>query len=131
VDVIAKVVGLAVLATVVLAVLRRERPEWGVLVGVAAGTVLLLAVLKPLAQVVVDLLRLAALGRVQSQYLALILKVLGVAYLASLAAQVARDAGEGMVAERVELAGKVVILLMAVPLLSAILDTLLKWIPGG
>lgn len=124
-----QVVGLGLISTVLLLVLRRERPEWGVVVGLAAGVALLFLVLVPLGQVIEALTRLAGLGHLKGAYLTLLLKVLGIAYLTTLASQVARDAGEGMVAGRVELAGKVLILALALPVVRAITETLIHWLP--
>ena len=51
-----------------------------------------------------------------------IFKVLAVAYIADLTAQLCRDAGESAVGGKVELAGKVIIFYLALPILSAILE---------
>ncbi|CAB1128913.1 Stage III sporulation protein AD [Candidatus Hydrogenisulfobacillus filiaventi] len=122
-------VGIGLISTVLLLLLRRERPEWGVVVALAAGVALLFLVLVPLGRVVGTLTQLAGLGHLQGAYLTLLLKVLGIAYLTTLAAQVARDAGETLVAGRVELAGKVLILALALPIIRAITETLIHWLP--
>lgn len=51
-----------------------------------------------------------------------ILKVLAVAYITDFTAQLCRDAGEGTVGSKVELAGKVIIFYLAMPILTAILE---------
>lgn len=51
-----------------------------------------------------------------------ILKVLAVSYITDFTAQLCRDAGEGTVASKVEMAGKVMIFCLAIPVLSAILE---------
>ena len=51
-----------------------------------------------------------------------IFKVLAVAYISDLTAQLCRDAGESAVGGKVELAGKVIIFYLALPILSAILE---------
>lgn len=58
-------------------------------------------------------------------YLALILKVVCIAYMGEFAAQLCRDAGEGGVAKKIELGVKVIIMLMALPLLEAILTSVI------
>ena len=64
------------------------------------------------------------LGRYQidTAYLAVMLKVIGVAYLAQFASDLCRDAGEGAVAGKVELAGRVLILALCLPVFAAILE---------
>jgi len=61
--------------------------------------------------------------------MSLILKVIGIAYIAEFGAQVCRDAGEGAVAAKVELAGKALVLLLALPIVYAILDFVGRLLP--
>ncbi len=65
---------------------------------------------------------LANQGGVAPDYLGTVLRIVGVAYLTEFGAQVARDAGEGAVASKVELGGKVLVLTMALPILLGILQ---------
>ncbi|HEY8552693.1 MAG TPA: stage III sporulation protein AD, partial [Thermaerobacter sp.] len=66
-----------------------------------------------------------------ARYTATLLKIVGVAYLAEFGAQLCRDAGESALAAKVELAGKVVILLLAVPILMAVLELLIGLLPAA
>lgn len=125
-----QVLAFAVVAVALLAVLRRERPEVAVVLGVAAGTVLLVFVLRQVTAVVDAVADLGRRAGIQEGYMASLLKVIGVAYLAEFGAQICRDAGEGALAAKVELAGKVFILLLAVPVLMAVVDTLIRLLPG-
>lgn len=52
----------------------------------------------------------------------IIIKVLMVAYIADFTAQLCRDSGEGTIAGKVELAGKIIIFYLAIPILVAILE---------
>jgi len=60
----------------------------------------------------------------------IILKVLAVAYIADFTAQICRDAGESAIAGKVELAGKVMIFYLAVPVLKAVMELINKMLPG-
>ncbi len=119
-------VAFALVAVVCLVVLRPLRPELAVLLSVAAAALIFLALLPRIAQVVSLVTDLAARGGVEPAYLAAVLRIIGVAYVAEFGAQVARDAGEGAIAAKVELGGKVLILLLAVPILLGILSLVTK-----
>lgn len=123
---IAQVVGLAIVAVVVLLVIRRDRPEMAVLLSVVVGLVIFFMVAQRLAAVIDFLRDLAARARVDSLYLNTILKIVGIAYIAEIGAQVCRDAQETSVAAKVELAGKVLILVLAMPIVMAILEAVLR-----
>lgn len=120
---------LGLVATVVLVVVKEQRPEWGLILRIGTGAVLLLLVAGPLARVAGEIVHLATLANVRPLYLGLVLKVIGIAYLTTFAAQIAYDTGESGTGWRVEVAGKIVILLLAIPLVVAITETILKMIP--
>ncbi len=118
--------GMALLTTVILVVLRPLRPEMALLLGLAAGTVIMVGVLGRLQPVIQLLNTMADRAAVQPFFLQTVLKVIGLAYLAGFTGQVCRDAGEGAMAAKVELVGKVAILLTGLPVFWAILETMLK-----
>jgi stage III sporulation protein AD len=62
-------------------------------------------------------------------FLSALLKIIGIAYIAEFGTQVCRDAGENALAFKVELAGKVMILILAVPIISTIVDTVERLLP--
>lgn len=60
----------------------------------------------------------------------IILKVLAVAYIADFTAQICRDSDESAIAGKVELAGKVMIFYLAVPVMMAVMELINKMLPG-
>lgn len=123
---ILQVVGFALIATVLAVTLRRDKPELGLLVGVAAGTVIFLAMIGRIGAVISVFSGIAGRAGLNLIYLNTILKIVGVAYIADFGAQVCRDAGEGALAVKVEFAAKVLILVLALPIIVGLLDLLLK-----
>lgn len=126
-----RLVGFGLVVVVLLVVLGQfQQRALALVVRLGAVAVLLLAVLGPLDQVLVALNRLVALSHVRGLYLSVLLKVVGIAYLATLGAQLAQDVGEQAVATKIELAGKVLILVLAVPVVTAIVRLLLRLLPS-
>lgn len=125
---ILQVLGLAVAAGVVLVVLRQQRPEMALLLSVATGVVLFTLVVGRLLAVIQTLEALGSRARIDVAYLGTVLKIIGIAYLADFGSQVLTDAGERAIAAKVEMAGKVLIVLLAVPILVAILERLLDMV---
>lgn len=126
---IVQIVGLALVTAVLLVVVRQQRPEMGLLLSLAAGALIFLFVLDKVSSVVALLEELAAAARVDRLYLTTLLKIIGVSYLAEFGAQVCRDAGEQAVAARVELAAKVLIVVLAMPIVVAVLESVLRLLP--
>ncbi len=118
--------GLALVAVVLLLVIRSHRPELAILLAVAVGLGIFFLVAQRLVAVLDFLRDLASRAKVGDLYLVTILKIVGISYVAEIGSQVCRDAGETAVASKVELAGKVLILVLAMPIIMAILEAVLK-----
>jgi stage III sporulation protein AD len=81
-------------------------------------------------EVVLILFRdLAEKANISQIYLNTVLKIIGIAYVTEFGAQVCRDAGEGAVAGKIEFAGKILIMVMAIPIITLVLDTIIKLLP--
>ena len=103
------------------AFLKESRlPSVAFLLTLAVGCLILLRLLPTLAQVVTAFTALGSQAGVKQEYLALLLKVVALAYITELGAQLCRDAGQGATALKVELAGRLCILALALPVLSAL-----------
>lgn len=125
-----RIVGLGIVLSVLLTFLRREMAPLGIQLALAFVVVALLFLIEPLRRVVDTFAVLADEANVRGIYVALILKAVGIAYVTAIGAELCRDAGEGAIGAVVELAGKVFILLLAVPVISAILNVLVTLLPG-
>nr|WP_269206168.1 stage III sporulation protein AD [Capillibacterium thermochitinicola] len=113
-------------ALIFITILRREYEEYAVLLSVLVGVIILLRLIGRLTELVRVFTYLAQKAQVQPDYLATIFKVMGVAYLAGFGAQICKDAGESALGLRLELAGKIIILFMAVPVMVAIFEMVLR-----
>ncbi|AGK54846.1 MAG: stage sporulation protein [Bacillus sp. (in: firmicutes)] len=74
--------------------------------------------------------KIAINAKVNLIYVETILKIIGIAYIAEFAAQITKDAGQGAIAAKIELAGKILILAMAIPILTVMIETIIKLIPN-
>lgn len=120
---IMQVVALAVVAVVLIVVIRQERPELALQISIAVGLGIVVFVIWKLVGIIRILEGLAQRAQLNMVYLSALLKIIGIAYVAEFGTQVCRDAGENALAFKVELAGKVMILILAVPIISSIVDT--------
>ncbi len=119
-----KIVGLTLAALTAVLVLRAYRPELAVQAAVAAGVVLLLIAVTELSGVMEMIDAIVSKYGLRSEHIKVVLKVIGIAYLAQFAAQTCRDAGEGAIGAKVELVGRILIVTVAVPVVLSILDVL-------
>lgn len=117
------IAGIAICAAVVAAMLRRYNQEYAVMVVVAAGIVILLEMLSSLAPAIRQIRTLLSAAGLSSDYALILFKTLGICFLAQFAADSCRDAGESALASKVELAGKITIVVLALPLFEKIAKT--------
>lgn len=120
------ILGFSLIVTVLLILVRKERPEIAVLLGLAAAGLILTALLKSISQVVTVFESLAIKSQMNLAYIKLIIKIVGLAYLAGFGSQICKDAGEGSMGAKIEMAGKIFILSLGIPVMVGLLDLILK-----
>ncbi|HOB28339.1 MAG: stage III sporulation protein AD [Dethiobacteria bacterium] len=126
---IVQVVGLGLVAALLVLILREYQPEMAMQVSLVTGVIIMFLVLNQIIGAVNVITETAVAAGINLVYLQTLLRVIGIAYLAEFGAQLCRDAGEGSIASRVELAAKVIILVMAVPVIVEIMESVLGMIP--
>jgi stage III sporulation protein AD len=128
---IIQIVGLGLIATVLILVVREQKPMFAFLLAAFTGLFIFLYIIGRIDAVISMLEQLAEKTGIPSIYLRTILKIIGIAYIAEFGAQIVRDAGQEGIASKIEFAGKVLILVMAVPIIHVIVETVLGLMPAG
>lgn len=127
---ILQIVGIAFLATVLILVIREQKPMFAFLLAAFTGVGIFLALIGKIGDVVAVLEDLASRSGIPSVYLKTMLKIIGIAYIAEFGAQIVRDAGLESIASKIEFAGKMLILVMAIPIISVIIESVLNLLPA-
>ena len=120
------VASLCLTAVLLCKVLERYAREQAVMltIGTAAGVLLLLlTMLEPLLAQMHQLFELAGLPQT---YIAVLWKALGICYVTQLAGDVCRDRREEALCSVVHMAGKIALMLQALPLIRALLSMLVE-----
>ncbi|RYL87841.1 stage III sporulation protein AD [Sporolactobacillus sp. Y61] len=130
---ILQIAGLGLAATFLALVLKEKNPVFALLLSVIVGTFIFIMLIDQI-RLVLDMLRkMAVTAHLNGAYVATVLKIIGIAYIAEFSIQIAKDAGQNALAGKIELAGKILILVMAIPILTAIIETVVNMMPqiGG
>ena len=126
---ILQIVGLGIIATVMILVIKTQRPEIAVQISILTGIVIFMLVAGKLSAVIELLNSYTRKVNIDAIYITTLLKIIGIAYIAQFGAEICKDAGEGAIASKIELAGKVVIVVLAVPILTSLLDLIIRIMP--
>ncbi|MGC5324410.1 stage III sporulation protein AD [Brevibacillus sp. SYSU BS000544] len=126
---IVQIVGLGLIATILAIVVKEQKPIFAFLIAIVSGIIIFYFLIDKISDVIRVLERLAVQADLNLVFLETILKIIGIAYIAEFGAQVTRDAGQGAIASKIELAGKVLILILAVPIVQIIIETIIHLLP--
>ena len=124
------IVGAALIAAILAVTLKRYNQEYVVIISIIAGVVILVEILLNLTPAVREITTLLSGVGLSQEYGLILFKTLGICFLAQFAADSCRDAGESALASKVELAGKISILVLSLPLFEDIAQTALGLIGG-
>ncbi|WP_277423940.1 stage III sporulation protein AD [Bacillus sp. FJAT-42376] len=126
---IIQIVGLGLVATFLALVLKEQKPTFAFLLVVFTGCVIFLYLVDQVYAIIRMIEKIAVNANVNLIYVETIMKIIGIAYIAEFGAQLTKDAGQGAIASKIELGGKILILTMAIPILTVIIETVIKMIP--
>lgn len=119
-----KIAAVGVAAVLMAMQLREMKPEYGMYLIFGTGLLIFFYAAKKLSFLVETLEELRAAASIDSQYLEILLKMLGISYLSEFAASLCRDGGYGSAAGQIELFGKLSILVVSMPVVRALLETM-------
>ncbi len=126
---ILQIVGLGIVSVVIIIVLRVQKPEIAVQISIITGLVIFFLLVSKLSAVLDMLQTFSDKANIDSAYFTTVLKIIGIAYVAEFGAEVCRDAGESSIASKIELAGKVIIVVLAVPIITSLLELITRIMP--
>ena len=126
---IIKVIGVALVTTFAVMVLRPTKPELAAIVSIAGGVIVLLMFVDALGQVIDGFSAIVQKSGIKSEVFGALLKIIGIGYLTEFAAGICADAGNGSMAQKVNLAGKVVILVLALPIIDNLIQIIVGILP--
>lgn len=124
-------IGIGLIAAFLAMLLRQYRAELGIAVELACGLLLLLYAVVNLLPVLQELRGITDKGSLPAALLAVVLKVLGVCYLTQFAADLCSDAGETALAGKLTFAGKVMVLVLSLPLFRQLLGIITALLGEG
>ncbi len=119
----------AVVAAMLVMAIREMAPQVSFYLSLFVAAILFLAVMQRLTGLLVPIERLAEAANVNVLFFATVLKIVGIAYVAEFGAQIARDAGVASIAGKIELLGKLAIIVLAVPIITAVVDMMTHLLP--
>ncbi len=123
---IVKIIGVAFIAVIIIVILKQYRPEFTIYASILAGVIILLMVTGKVQSILSLLESIANKTNINTEFLKILMKITGIAILAEFAVSICKDSGESAIASKVDVAGKVLIISMSIPIIQALLNTIIK-----
>ena len=126
---IIKIIGIGLIALIIIILLKQYKPEFAVYVSLIAGALILMLAIDKLAGIISLLQSLANKASINTEFLTLLIKITGIAFLSEFAVSICKDAGEVAIASKMEIGAKLIIISMSIPIISSLLEIILKILP--
>ncbi len=128
-DVIFKILAIAFLTVIATVIVKPVRSDFALVIALTGGILVLMLVLGYVGQVFSVISDIVSLSGVSSSLYTLLLKIVGVGYLVEFTAGICSDTGNSSLGDKVLLGGKVIILVMALPIVTNILQIIMELLP--
>ena len=127
---IVKVAAIGIVAGVLAMAIRKTNPEIAMQLSIATGLLILLMVVEYLGEATEFLRELQDNMGDAYDAIGITIEIVGIAYISEFRTQALKDAGETAIASKVELAGKLIITVMTLPLIKQFTDLMLSFSGG-
>ena len=114
-------IAIVLLATTLSVMIKKYNPEYSIFISIIAGIFILCMILSEFTPSIQKINELISTSGISSEYAKILFKTLGICFLVQFASDSCNDAGESSLASKIELAGKVLIITMALPLFEQVI----------
>lgn len=116
------IAGLAVVTAALALVLKQYKPEYGMLAALAGVLIILFIVINQISEIFTYAEDTLSGMSISTSGFKILFKALGISYVSQLASDICKDSGETALASKIELAGKVSVIIIALPLLKVFIE---------
>ena len=126
---IIKIIGVGLISLIIIIIVRQYKPEFTLYVSLLAGALILLFIMDKIDGIISLLTSLSNKTAINNEFLGLLIKITGIAFLTEFAVSICKDTGESAIASKIDMGGKVIIISMSIPIISSLLETIIEVLP--
>lgn len=126
---IIKIIGVGLIAVIIAVIVKQYKPEFTMYVSIIAGAIIIFLSLNKITSIIKLLTNLSQKTGINAEYISILLKITVIAILTEFAVSVCKDSGETAIASKIDFGGKVIIVSMSIPIISALLEIIMKIVP--
>ena len=115
---------LAIVTVLLILSIKELKPDFAVLISTVFGIIIILYLVDPISETLSAFSDIAQRFGIKNEILSSLAKVVGISFIAEFAASICNDAGQTSIASKVESAGRIIILALALPIITDMLDSI-------
>lgn len=126
---IIKIVGIGLITVIASMLVKPIKPEVSIIIGLCGGVLILIQTINYVVDIIDAFSSIIDKTGLDTGLLKTLLKIIGVGYLTEFSANLCNDAGSSSVADKILFAGKIIILVMALPIVTSIIEIIVEILP--
>ena len=126
---IVKIIGVGLTSLIIIIILKQYKPEFAVYISLISGIIILFMCMDKLYGIISVLTDLMNKTEVGNSFLKILFKITGIAILSEFAVSICKDSGETAIANKIDLGGKIVIVGISIPIITALLELIVGILP--
>lgn len=125
-DNVIKIIGIGLIALITIIIIKQYRPEFAIYISMIAGILILYISMDKFSSIINLLQSISNKAGINKQFLEILLKITGIAFLSEFAVSICKDSGESAIASKIELGTKVIIISMSIPIISNLMELIIN-----
>lgn len=117
-----KIIGVGLITAISALIVKQIKPEISIVVGMAGGIVMILMFVDIFSNIIASFSSMITKSGLSSGIFSTVLKIIGVGYVTEFSANLCVDAGSSSIANKILLGGKIIIMMIAIPIVTNIID---------
>ena len=126
---IVQIVVIGIIATILTLTIKRQVPEISLIISISAIVIIFFMVVPMFSAVITLITNLSGELSTNTEYISIVMRIVGIAYIAELGASICQDAGESAIASKIEFGGKILIMVVSAPILLSLVELISNIIP--
>lgn len=127
---LAKIIFIAVITVILSITISKFNPEFKVYITAIFGILVVYILFRELRTYVLEIVTLFNRYNLKTEYFSTILKIVGIAYICDFISLLCKDLSYESVGKKVEIAGKIIILIYSMDVIKIFLDQILLLVNG-
>lgn len=128
-DSLYKIISIAIITCVACLIVKPIRSDFAIFISIVGGIIVLFYAISYLSQIFDVFNNIFHISGINTSIYSIVLKIIGIGYLTEFTAGICNDTGNSSLGDKVLLGGKIVILVMAIPIVTSILDIVVELLP--